>query len=275
MKKFTKRDFLVFGGCLALAIFAISYQQQIQAQNQIYFPRALSDDEVKKYANNDVKAVVIYPLLTQYAYKEGGFYDYYVGKCKTCNVVSLRPLEINATYTTGLNSFQLLTQLHYPFITDLFVDKHPEILADYDTIILLHNEYMTKKEFDAISHHKNVLYLYPNSAYVEVSVDYDKLTMSLIRGHSYPQKSILNGFDYVTSSQHEYDFNCKNYKWEAMPNGITVTCWPEFLIKADRNFLQQITDYPDKVPPLIMPSNQVNVTALPHCDQYGNCKPNP
>lgn len=272
MKKFNKKDYAVFAIAIVLVVAAMSYQQKFQADNAIYFPRDLTADEVKKYANNDTKAILIYPILTQYAYKDKGFYDYFKGTCKTCNIISLRPLEINATYTTGLNSFSLLTQLHYPFVTDIFVDKHPELLKDYDTVILLHNEYMTKNEFNAIKNHKNVLYLYPNSMYVEVAVDYDKLTMSLVRGHGYPDKTISNGFDYVTSSKGEYDLNCQNYKWEEIPNGIQTTCWPEFLIKADRHFLQEITDYPQKIPKTIpMVSNQVNITKIPHCDQYGNC----
>lgn len=251
----------------------MAYQQKFQAENSIYFPRDLTSAEVKKYANTDTKAVIIYPILTQYAYKQGGFYDYFNGTCKTCNTISLRPLEINATYTTGLNSFNVLTQLHYPFITDILVDQHPDLLNDYDTIILLHNEYMTKTEFNAIKNHKNVLYLYPNSMYVEVSVNYKDLTMSLVKGHGYPEKSFSNGFGYETSSQHEYDFNCINYKWEQRSNGIQPTCWPEFLIKSDRNFLQTITDYPDKIPVTIpAPTINLNLSKLPICDQYGNCK---
>lgn len=272
MKKFTKRDYLVFIIAISLVVVAMDYQARVTAENSIYFPRDLTQNEVKKFQNSDPKTVVIFPILTQYAYKDGGFYDYFKGICNTCNTISLRPLEINATYTTGLNSFSLLTQLHYPFVTDLFVDKHPEMLKDYDTIILLHNEYMTKNEFEAIKSHKNVLYLYPNSMYVEVSVDYKNLTMSLVRGHGYPYKSIMNGFNYITSSRGEYDLNCKNYKWEERPNGIQPTCWPEFLIKSDRSFLQQITDYPEKIPDLIQEQPQyVNVT-IAKCDQYGNCK---
>ena len=277
MKKLTKKDLGVFALAFCLVVVALWYQQKFHDDNAIYFPRELTTNEIQKYQNTDLKAIVIYPILTQNAYKDGGFYDYFKGKCKTCDTVSLRPFEINATYTTGLNSFQLLTQLHYPFVTDLFVDKHPEVLQDYDEIILLHNEYMTKNEFMAIAQHKNVLYLYPNSAYVEVSVDYNKLTESLVKGHGYDiSKSPPypggpnNGFNFVTSSQHEYDFNCKNYKWEKMPNGIEVTCWPEFLIKADRNFLQTVTDYPDKVPQTIELVNDFNLTKIPHLDQYGN-----
>lgn len=284
MKKFNKKDFAIFGIAIIISVYAISYQQQIQKENQIYFPRPLTDDDLKKYTNTDPKAIVIFPIFTETAYKNGGFYDYFKGTCHTCDTVSMRPLAINATYTTGLASFEYLMQLHYPFITDIMVDKHPEILADYDKIILLHNEYMTKKEFDAIKNHKNVIYLYPNAMYTEISVDYDKLTISLVKGHGYDSSktppypintgdAATNGFGYVTSSQHEYDFNCKNYQWEAKPNGIQPTCWPEFLIKSDRKLLQTITDYPQKIPILIPPvTNYVNVSKIGTCDYNGICK---
>ena len=282
MKKFTKRDFLIFGGCIVLAVAAMIYQQNFQKENAIYFPRPLSDDDIQKYGNNDPKAVIIYPTLTYNAYKDGGFYDYYKGICKTCNTIPL-DTKVNATYTTGLSGFQYLTQLHYNYITDLDVDKNPSILEKYDKIILLHNEYMTQHEFTAITSHKNVIYLYPNSVYVQVSVDYNKLTESLVKGHGYdgtmnppyPVKTGIasgNGFGYVTNSNHEYDLNCKNYKWELMPNGMQITCWSEFLIKADRSVLQTIKDYPQITPPLLTLVNTVNVTSLPHCDQYGNCE---
>lgn len=271
MKKFTKKDFLVFGGCIILVIFAMIYNQQIQAQNQVYFPRPLSDDDIKKYSNHD-NAVVIYPIFTQIAYQEPkGFYDYFNKTCSDCNVISMKPFGVNASYTSSVNGISFLQQLHYPIITDKDVDQNPDILNQYDKIILLHNEYMTQKEFDAIKNHKNIIYLYPNAMYAKISVDYNNWSMTLVRGHSYPDKSILNGFDYSTSSKHEYDLNCKNYKWESMPNGIQLDCWPEFLIKADRNLLETIKDYPQKSPELVTPIQSVNMSGLPKCDYFGHC----
>jgi len=273
LKKFTKRDFLIFGGCILLAGFAIYFNEQIKAENAVYFPRPLSDDDIKKYQNTDLKAIIIYPILTQKAYDKNGFYDYYNKTCSTCTTVSIADLKLSPNYTSSVSSLTYLSQLHYPFITDIDVDKNPGVLDKYDKIILLHNEYVTKTEFDAIKNHKNVIYLYPNSLYAEVSVDYKNLTMSLVRGHGFPDRSIDNGFGYVTSSKGEYDLNCKNYKWQQMPNGIQMSCWPEFLIKSDRNVLQVIKDYPDKVPNLIgLDTNLVNVSSLPKCDYYGNCK---
>lgn len=261
------------GGIVVLTISVILYNNQVHLENSIFYPHPLTDDEIKKYSASGLKTVVVYPIFTQNAYKPQGFYDYYNGSCSTCNTVSLKPFGIIPSYATGGNGFETLISLHYPFITDITVDIHPEILNEYDIIILLHNEYMTKKEFDAIKNHKNVLYLYPNSMYAEITVDYTNWTMTLVRGHGYPEKSIGNGFGYVTSSKHEYDIKCQNYHWESRPNGIQPTCWPEFLIKSDRSILQTIKDYPKKVPDLITPTNNtVDVSNIQECDWFG-CKP--
>ena len=265
------------GGVVALTAFAMVYNQQLKTNDSIYFEKPLTSDDIKKYSNNNANAVVVYPIFTQMAYKYDGFYPpspqfSYPFHTK----VSMKPLGINGSYITGQSGYQYLQQLNYPIITDIVIDKHPEILKDYNEVILLHNEYMTKTEFEAIKNHPHVLYLYPNSAYAEVSVDYKNWTMTLVRGHGYPTKDIINGFGYVTSSQHEYDLKCKNYKWESRPNGIEPTCWPEFLIQSDRNLLKVIKDFPDELPPLLVePKNDVNVSNMGYCDQYGHCTPKP
>lgn len=272
MKKLTIKDVLILGGCVAMAMYAAYDEQQIKAQNAIYFPKPLSDSEIQKYSDSN-NAVVVYPIFTQSAYKKGGFYDYYNGTCHSCTTIPLND-RINATYTEGAHGLQILDQLHYPIITDIDVDKNPSILGRYDAVILLHNEYMTKAEFDAVLHHKNVLYLYPNAMYAEIKVDYDKNVITLVRGHGYPDSSIANGFGYVTSSKHEYDINCKNYKWVSRPNGMQLTCFPEFLILEDRPLLQAIHDYPDKIPSLINESapNAVSPSILPNCNAWGYCQ---
>jgi len=271
VKKFNKKDYLIFGGCILLTIFAISYNQKIIAENQIYFPRPLTDDDIKLYSNTDNNAVLVFPDLTNSAYQDQGFYPHN-GTLETYplhDTIKLVP-GINATYLTGLSGYSYLVQLHYPVITDTMIDQHPDILKQYNKVILLHNEYMTTNEFNAISTHKNVIYLYPNSAYAQVTVDYKNWTMSLVRGHHYPTKDIENGFGFVTSSHGEYDLNCKNYKWVSMPNGMQLSCWGEFLIKSDRSVLQTIKDFPSKMPNLISAIKPVNMT-IPRYDYTGNC----
>ena len=102
--------------------------------------------------------VVIYPILTQNAYSWGGIHDFYSGYCETCIEV-----EINNNYepifSTGAKSFRILEFLGYYVINDLDVDSNPEILKEFDTVILLHNEYVTEKEFLAVTSHPNVIYL--------------------------------------------------------------------------------------------------------------------
>lgn len=274
MKKLSdKQYYAILGSMVVLAGMAILYNQQLQAENSIYFSRPLTNDDLKKYSNTDLNAVVIYDIFTQRAYDKGGFYDYYNKTCSSCNVVSIANLKLEPNYTSSMNSLNYLSQLHYQFLTDIQVDQNPSILNQYDKIILLHNEYVTKAEFEAIKNHKNVIYLYPNALYAEVTVDYKNLTISLVRGHGYPDKDLLNGFGYVTSSKGEYDLNCKNYKWESMPNGMQLSCWPEFLIKSDRLVLQTIKDFPDKIPNLVsLPDNKLNVTSIPICERDGTCK---
>ena len=149
---------------------------------------------------NSSNSVVISPTFTYTAYTEPGFYTFYRGDCDqefhgvlfrdadclTRPINFNKPLDFTAS-TIGLN---ILHMLDYPIITDIDVAKNPEILSDYDKIIMLHNEYVTKEMFDAITSHPNVVYLYPNALYAEINVNYDDDTISLIRGHNYPDPLI-------------------------------------------------------------------------------------
>ena len=85
--------------------------------------------------------------------------------------------------------------LNYEIITDITIHQNPEILLEYEKIILLHNEYVTSTQFDAITSHPNVIYLYPNALYAEIGFDEELWEISLIRGHNYPDPLIRNGFD--------------------------------------------------------------------------------
>lgn len=259
----------------SIALGGVIYNQYVIAQDPKDFPKALTNDEIKTLSNSDPNTIIIYPIFTQLAYSHGGFYDYYNGQCSTCNVLHFPNTRINATYNIGKNGWEYLSKLNYRAITDIDVDKNPDILKKYDKIILLHNEYMTKNEFTAIINHPNVLYLYPNSAYVEISVNYSKNTISLVRGHGYdnqitiqyPTKT-MNGFNYITSSKNEYDNNCKTITWLKMPNGMALSCFPEYLITYDHSILQTIKDFPKITPILVTPADY---SGLAFCDQNGNC----
>ena len=89
--------------------------------------------------------VVIYPVFTSAAYHEHGFYTYYDGNCNESCITDLSFEDVEITYNSSGTTAQILHAVGYDFITDIDVDKNPEILQNYDTVILLHNEYVTKK----------------------------------------------------------------------------------------------------------------------------------
>jgi hypothetical protein len=94
---------------------------------------------------------------------------------------------------------------------------------------MLHNEYVTRAMFDAITNHPNVIYLYPNALYAEIEVDYIDQTITLVRGHNYPESKIENGFDWEFDNTHpyEYDSNCLEMQFYKIRNGWMTNCYPE------------------------------------------------
>ncbi|WP_100183164.1 hypothetical protein [Candidatus Nitrosotenuis aquarius] len=198
-------------------------------------------DSAKNYdkIKSDKKTVVIYPTFTDSAYSEPGFYTYYRGECnEKCLTIKI---QNNFLPQANPNAVQVLKLLGYSFVTDIDVDKNPSILSKYNKVIILHNEYVTKKEFDAITSHPNVIYLYPNALYAEVKPDYAKNTITLVRGHSYPEKRISNGFDWkFDNSNLEYDTDCKNMQFYKINNGWMLNCYPENIIHKSMKFLEII-----------------------------------
>ncbi|NHH97191.1 hypothetical protein DYY66_2323 [Candidatus Nitrosotalea sp. FS] len=188
--------------------------------------------------------VVIQPIFTQAAYGNNGFYSYYFGKCdKKCLTVPI-PNKFNGSYVTGGASSNVLLQQNYSHIDDIDIDKNPDILKKYDVVILLHNEYVTKKEFDAITHHVHVIYLYPNALFAQVKVDYNKNTITLMRGHWYPNKKIVNGFDWkFDNTKFELNTKCNDWHFHNIDNGIMLDCYPEYIIQSDKSLLHAIRNY--------------------------------
>jgi hypothetical protein len=175
--------------------------------------------------------VVVYPIFTQAAYGNNGFYDYYRELCDSkCLTVTI-PSSISGSYVSSGMGFVMLSSLNFDTITDIDVDKNPNILKQYKRIVILHNEYVTKKEFDAITSHSNVIYLYPNALYAEVKTDYEKNHITLVRGHNYPAKNVINGFGWkFDNSKMEYDTTCKNLSYYKVANGMMLNCYPEMVI---------------------------------------------
>jgi hypothetical protein len=198
--------------------------------------------------------IVVFPTFTLSAYSEPGFYTFYRGDCDQefhgvlfrdddCLTVNIRT-DFDGSYNTSDSGFKILNILNYNFITDIDIDKNPSILNSYDTVILLHNEYVTKTEFDAITSHPNVVYLYPNALYAEVSVDYENNTMTLIRGHNYPEITITNGFDWVFDNTHpmEYDNSCMPWYFYEIDNGLMLSCYPENVLLTDAFLLKALAE---------------------------------
>ena len=139
--------------------------------------------------------------------------------------------------------------LGYSSITDIEIDKNPSILQQFDKVIMLHNEYVTRVMFDAITNHPNVIYLYPNALYAEIEVNYTDETITLIRGHDYPPEDpVSNGFDWEFDNTHpyEYDSLCKSLEIYKIENGRMTNCYPENLFLRDSEqlftFLKAIKD---------------------------------
>ena len=207
-------------------------------------------DELK----NNKKSAVVFPIFTAAAYSEPGFYTFYRGDCDQefhgvlfrdddCLTVKLEE-EYSPLFTSSANGLQVLNLLDYEIITDITIHQNPEILTQYEKIILLHNEYVTSEEFDAITSHPNVIYLYPNALYAEIDFDEDLWEISLIRGHNYPDPLIRNGFDWkYDNSLEEYDVTCNDMKFSKIDNGWMLNCYPENVLHKSKELLKQIRDF--------------------------------
>ena len=195
---------------------------------------ALNPNKMDMYSevavwNDPQKTVVVYPFLTFSAYNEPGFYDYYSGKCNDCTTTKIT--QPTVLYTSSGIGHQALTILGYPSISDIEIDKNPSILQQFDKVIMLHSEYVTRTMFDAITNHPNVFYLYPNALYAEIEVNYMDETITLIRGHNYPEPGITNGFDWELDNTHPYEFDsvCLDMEIYKIKNGWMTNCYPENL----------------------------------------------
>ena len=190
--------------------------------------------------NDSQKVAVVYPYFTYSAYAEHGFYEYYTGECDDCTTTKL--VQPKILYTSSGMGHQALTLLGYPSITDVDIDKNPNILQQFDKVIMLHNEYVTRTMFDAITNHPNVIYLYPNELYAEIEVDYIDETITLVRGHNYPEPEIINGFDWEFDNTHPYEFDskCQIIEIYKIKNGHMTTCYPENIFLKSSQYLVDI-----------------------------------
>lgn len=181
----------------------------------------------------DGKTAVVYPIFTQSAYDWNGFHDYYSGYCDSCTSVTLHQ-AYEKTFSASGNGFRVLEFLGYQVIDDVDIDKNPTILNQFDKVILLHNEFVTKTEFDAITNHPKVVYLYPNALTSQITVDYENNSISLTRGPSHPTNDVKNGFDWIhINSQYEQDWDCNSWNFYKIDNGYMLNCYPETFLPND------------------------------------------
>jgi len=240
------KNFLVFVQSSFFEIYGKYGDCIMDGSNQVWQSLALGLNPNKLDMYNEVavwndpqKTVVVYPYFTSVAYNEPGFYTYYRGECDDCTTTKFSSPTV--LYTSSGMGHQALTLLGYPTIVDADIDRDPSILQQFDKVIMLHNEYVTRAMFDAITNHPNVLYLYPNALYAEIEVNYIDETITLIRGHNYPEPEITNGFDWEFENTHpyEYDSKCQSMDIYKIKNGHMTTCYPENVFLRDS---QQLFD---------------------------------
>ena len=196
------------------------------------------------YSEKERDTVFVYPSFTQSAYDKGGFYDYYNKKCdSSCLTIPIQD-KISGFQSSSIVGAWVLKLLDYPYVKDQDIDKNPDILKKYKRVIVLHNEYVTKKEFDAITSHPNVIYLYPNALYAEVKANYDANTITLVRGHGYPDSTIKNGFQWLDdNSRYEYDVDCSDwYFYKTERNNTMLNCYPEYKLLSAEQLLRSLHD---------------------------------
>ena len=220
----------------------------------VYYELDESNMTIYDELKNNKKSAVVFPIFTAAAYSEPGFYTFYRGDCDQefhgvlfrdddCLTVKLEE-EYSPLFTSSANGVQVLNLLDYEIITDITIHQNPEILLEYEKIILLHNEYVTSIQFDAIASHPNVIYLYPNALYAEIDFDEELWEISLIRGHNYPDPLIRNGFDWkFDNSLEEYDVTCEDMKFSKIDNGWMLNCYPENILHKSQELLKQIRDF--------------------------------
>jgi hypothetical protein len=213
-------------------LLSISIQRKPELQN-LY-----KDLELTKGSHD---AVFVYPSFTQAAYEKGGFYDFYRKNCDSSCLTVPIPTSVNGFQSSSIFGAWTLKLLNYSYVKDEDIDKNPDILKQYKRVIVLHNEYVTKKEFDAITSHPDVVFLYPNALYAEVKANYDSNTITLVHGHDYPDSTVKNGFGWqYDNSKFEYNVDCSNWNFYRSGEYTMLNCYPEFKILHSEQLIRSL-----------------------------------
>lgn len=205
-------------------------------------PEIVSSASLQPYIINEKnKVIVIDPIFTGTAYNDNGFYDYWAKKCdESCLNIPICfdcILNLDAIYGKNAKAVLIFEYLNYPIITDYDLAINPNIIFEYDTVIMLHNEYVTREMFDAVTSHPKVMYLYPNAFYNEVFLEGKNI--HLINVSHAPQF----GWEYENTHPFEFDRDCKNWKTREIPQGEQLLCYPERRLLEDLSLITYINDF--------------------------------
>lgn len=202
---------------------------------------------IKRLEYSGESVLVITPRFTEVAYSKNGFYDYYDGSCgKECLTIPMQNGRMDRWGSYNLHLVQFLAFLGYPMESDDSV--HLKLLNDasylnqYKSIILLHSEYATIPLYQGITSHPHVIYLSPNALYAEIT--YQNNSISLVKGHSYPDKSITNSFGWESdNSPEEYDLSCSLWKFRDVSNGKQLNCVAETMFPMKPQILVKMKEF--------------------------------
>lgn len=209
----------------------------------------LSPNDRKSMGYSGESVVVIKPTFTETAYSINGFYKYFNQKCnESCLQINIQRGNPNAFLAWNLKGMNVMERLGYPIIDDLTLHKelvkNPSYLEKYGSIILMHNEYVTREMFDAITAHPNVIYLYPNALYAQVQYQYSfgDEKIRLIQGHGYPNATYDNGFGwkYDNTRPYEFDRKCESAQFYKIENGWQLNCYPELVLTKQPEILKTV-----------------------------------
>lgn len=197
----------------------------------------ISDSRSRSHSLSSTdKTVVIDAVFTQAAYQAGSWYDN-----KGVTTVSLNyGHDWRTNFGGAVNGVTVLNNTGLvDTVTDIYLTNHPEILKAYHRVIVLHNEYVTKAEYDAIMNHSNVFYAYPNALYRLVN-----FTGSTVTNGGTITLLGLSHNPYANSTWgdvSEFD-RCSNHAYKVVkyPNGAGLSCYPERELWGNRVLVEMI-----------------------------------
>ncbi len=83
-----------------------------------------------------------------------------------------------------------------------------------------------------------------NDDYFKFETNYEENTITLVKGHGFPEEEIKNGYDWEFDNTHpfEFDIECKNWEFYEITNGCMLNCYPELLIFQNEELLRKLKE---------------------------------